>query len=331
MQGTVEGFSYGLVTPVAAFLMACLGAALGLRCTARSLRARRPWKPGGLALGAASIGSGVWTMHFIGMMGFAVTEVPVGYDRLTTFASLAVGIVMTGIGIFIVGYRGSTPMALVTGGTVTGLGIATMHYLGMAGVRLHGQVAYDTGTVALSVLIAVAASVAGLWVTATHHGFSASLAASLVLGVASTGMHFTAMAGVEVHLDGTTAAPGGAPATELLVPMLIGPAVFLLLAGVALVFDPLLVTGGRDADRDRDRDRGDRDPDRGRRWGRLRSGRTSRTARPPGSVRGLCGSRGLGGVPSQRTRPRADRDSREAADRTAARAPRSGPQDLHDW
>ncbi|MFD7896018.1 MHYT domain-containing protein [Streptomyces sp. NPDC059743] len=315
MQGTVEGFSYGLVTPVAAFLMACLGAALGLRCTARSLRTRRPWKPGGLALGAASIGSGVWTMHFIGMMGFAVTEAPIGYDRFTTFASLVVGIVMTGIGIFIVGYRGSTPMALVTGGTVTGLGIATMHYLGMAGVRLHGQVTYDTGTVALSVLIAVAASVAGLWVIATHRGFSASLGASLVLGVASTGMHFTAMAGVEVHLDGTTTAPGGAPATELLVPMLIGPAVFLLLAGVALFFDPLLVTGGRGRDMDRHE-------------GHLRSARPARSA---GATRGLCGSRGLGGVPAQRTRLRADRDRREEADRTAARAPRSGPQDLHDW
>ncbi|MFD8966166.1 MHYT domain-containing protein [Streptomyces sp. NPDC059568] len=315
MQGTVEGFSYGLVTPVAAFLMACLGAALGLRCTARSLRTRRPWKPGGLALGAASIGSGVWTMHFIGMMGFAVTEAPIGYDRFTTFASLVVGIVMTGIGIFIVGYRGSTPMALVTGGTVTGLGIATMHYLGMAGVRLHGQVTYDTGTVALSVLIAVAASVAGLWVIATHRGFSASLGASLVLGVASTGMHFTAMAGVEVHLDGTTTTPGGAPATELLVPMLIGPAVFLLLAGVALFFDPLLVTGGRGRDMDRHE-------------GHLRSARPARSA---GATRGLCGSRGLGGVPAQRTRLRADRDRREETDRTAARAPRSGPQDLHDW
>lgn len=301
MQGTVEGFSYGLVTPVAAFLMACLGAALGLRCTARSLRTRRPWKPGGLALGAASIGSGIWTMHFIAMLGFAVTEVPIGYDRLTTFASLAVGIVMVGTGIFIVGYRGSTRMALVTGGTVTGLGIATMHYLGMDGVRLHGRVAYDTGSVALSVLIAVAASTAGLWVIVAHRGFPASLAASLVMGVASTGMHYTAMAGVEVHLDGVTTAPGGAPAVELLVPMLIGPAVFLLLAGVALIFDPLMVAGGRDRDRS------------------------------AGPVAGLCGRVG---VPAQRSRARAARreeDSRETAGRTAARAPRSGPHDLHDW
>ena len=94
MQGTVDGFSYGLVTPVAAYLMACLGGALGLRCTTRSVRNRRSFKPGWLALGATAIGSGIWTMHFVAMMGFTVAEAPISYDRTTTFASLAVAIVM---------------------------------------------------------------------------------------------------------------------------------------------------------------------------------------------------------------------------------------------
>ena len=115
MHGTVDGFRYGLVTPVAAFIMACLGGALGLRCTARSVLSGRSFKAAWLALGATSIGSGIWTMHFIAMMGFSVHEVPLGYDRGITFASLVVAIVMVGIGIFIVGYRGATPMALVTG------------------------------------------------------------------------------------------------------------------------------------------------------------------------------------------------------------------------
>ncbi|MFJ8000665.1 MHYT domain-containing protein [Streptomyces sp. NPDC096310] len=294
MQGTIDGFSYGLVTPVAAFLMACLGSALGLRCTMRCLRTRRAWKPGGLALGAASIGSGVWTMHFIAMTGFVVAEAPVGYDRLTTFASLVVGILMVGIGIFIVGYRASTPMALLTGGTITGLGIATMHYLGMAGLRLDGgSIDYDTTTVALSVLIAVTAATGALWVVVSRRGFLASLAASLVMGAASTGMHYTAMAAVHVHLE-ETAAGTGERAAELLVPMLIGPAVFLLLAGVAVVVDPLLLTGGRE--------------------------------RPTGSGAGPCGH---SGVPTQRIRPRPA--YRDPAARTAARSPRRSPPDVHDW
>ncbi|MET7619575.1 MHYT domain-containing protein [Streptomyces sp. NPDC005408] len=247
MQGTVDGFSYGLVTPVAAYLMACLGGALGLRCTTRSVRNGRSFKPGWLALGATAIGSGIWTMHFVAMMGFTVAEAPISYDRTTTFASLAVAIVMVGIGIFIVGYRGATPMALVTGGTITGLGVATMHYLGMAGMRLEGQLEYDTPTVALSVVIAVVAATSALWAAVWIHGFLASLGASLVMGIAVSGMHYTGMVAVSVHLHRAAGSAGssGAPA-ELLAPLLVGPVVFLLLAGVVVMFDPLLVMGEPD-------------------------------------------------------------------------------------
>ncbi|MEE1754943.1 MHYT domain-containing protein [Streptomyces sp. SP18CS02] len=244
MQGTVDGFSYGLFTPVAAFLMACLGGALGLRCTMRSLRDGGPFKRGWLALGAASIGSGIWTMHFIAMMGFTVAQAPIGYDLDVTFASLVVAVVMVGIGLVIVAYRGATPLALITGGTITGLGIATMHYLGMAGMRLQGRIDYDTSTVALSVVIAVVAATSALWAAVSVQGFLPSLGASLVMGIAVSGMHYAGMAAVSVHLHGDApAAPGGEPATSLLAPMLIGPVMFLLLAGVVVMFDPLLVTG----------------------------------------------------------------------------------------
>ncbi|HEY9332750.1 MAG TPA: MHYT domain-containing protein [Streptomyces sp.] len=251
MQGTIDGFGYGAVTPVAAFLMACLGAALGLRCTTRSLRTERSFKAGWLALGATSIGSGIWTMHFIAMVGFTVEEVPIGYDKPITFASLAVAIVMVGIGIFLVGYRGATRMALVTGGTITGLGVASMHYLGMAGMRLDGQFEYDTITVSLSVVIAVVASTAALWAAVSIHGFLPSLGASVVMGVAVSGMHYTGMAALRVHLHPATALTGsssgsGDSATAMLVPMLIGPACFLLLAAVVVMFDPLVVMGTPD-------------------------------------------------------------------------------------
>ncbi|MFD9790495.1 MHYT domain-containing protein [Streptomyces sp. NPDC059070] len=243
MHGSVDGFSYGLVTPVVAFLMACLGGALGLRCTARSLRTQRSFRVGWLALGATSIGSGIWTMHFIAMMGFTVRHEVISYDRGITYASLGLAIVMVGIGIFIVGYRGATPLALVTGGTITGLGVASMHYLGMAGIKLHGQFEYNTLTVSLSVVIAVVAATAALWAAVSVHGFLASLGASVVMGVAVTGMHYTGMAALSVRLhSGTGPATGDSPAT-VLAPMLIGPAAFLVLAGVVVMFDPLVVMG----------------------------------------------------------------------------------------
>ncbi|WP_031081904.1 MHYT domain-containing protein [Streptomyces sp. NRRL WC-3549] len=245
MQGTVDGFSYGLVTPVAAFLMACLGAALGLRCTMRSLHARGGARAGWLTLGATSIGSGVWTMHFVAMLGFTVAKTPVGYDRALTFAGLGVAVVMVGVGIFIVGYRGATRMALVTGGTVTGLGVASMHYLGMAGVLFEGSFSYDTLTVSLSVVIAVVAATAALWAAVSVHGFLPSLGASVVMAVAVSGMHYTGMAALHVHLDPAALPAAGDEPAALLLPMLVGPGCFLLLAGVVVLVDPLVVTGGR--------------------------------------------------------------------------------------
>ncbi|MFC9928149.1 MHYT domain-containing protein [Streptomyces sp. NPDC127190] len=243
MQGTVDGFSYGAVTPLVAYLMACLGGALGLRCTTRSLLVTHARRPAWLALGSAAIGSGIWTMHFVAMMGFSIKEAPIHYDKPITYASLGLAIVMVGVGIFIVGYRGATGTALFTGGTITGLGVASMHYLGMAGVRFHGRFTYNTVTVAISVVIAVVAATAALWAAGRVRGFLWSVGASLVMGLAVSGMHYTGMAALGVHLDGVSHGTAGAPEPSVLAPMLIGPLAFLLLAGVVVIFDPSMVAG----------------------------------------------------------------------------------------
>ncbi|MGW3951740.1 MHYT domain-containing protein [Streptomyces sp. NPDC004752] len=243
MQGTVDDFSYGAVTPLVAFLMACLGGALGLRCTTRSLLVSDSRRPAWLALGSAAIGSGIWTMHFVGMMGFSVVEAPVHFDKPITYASLAIAIVMVGVGIFIVGYRGATGTALFTGGTITGLGIASMHYLGMAGIRLDGRLEYNTVTVAASVVIAVVAATTALWAAGQVRGFLWSVGASLVMGLAVSGMHYTGMAALTVHVHDSATAVGDSSPAAVLVPMLIGPLAFLLLAGIVVVIDPLMIAG----------------------------------------------------------------------------------------
>ncbi|GHA37535.1 membrane protein [Streptomyces tauricus] len=256
MQGTVDGFSYGTVTPLTAYVMACLGAALGLRCITRSLRNDQSWKPGWLALGAASIGCGIWTMHFIAMIGFQVEESRIRYDVGLTILSLAVAIAVVGLGVFAVGYRGANTTTLLIAGTFTGLGVAAMHYIGMAAIRLNGSLRYEIPTVALSVLIAVVAATAALWAAVAIRGFLTSLAASLVMGVAVTGMHYTGMAAVSVHLHGASGTLGsGGSAHSLLLPMLIGPVLFLALAGVVVMFDPMLVLGDGDWNRNASRRR----------------------------------------------------------------------------
>lgn len=250
MEGTVDGFRYGVVTPVAAYLMACLGGALGLRCIVRSLLNDQSWKPGWLALGAASIGCGIWTMHFIAMIGFQVEETRIRYDAGLTLLSLAVAVIVVGIGVFIVGYRGAGTANLALAGTVTGLGVAAMHYLGMYAMRINGAISYDVLTVSLSIVIAIVAATAALWAAVTIRGFMTSLGASLVMGVAVSGMHYTAMAAVSVHVHGTTGGTwAGDSASSLLLPMLMGPVIFLVLAGVVVMFDPLLVLGDGDWNR----------------------------------------------------------------------------------
>ncbi|MCX4483952.1 hypothetical protein OG890_08330 [Streptomyces anulatus] len=245
MQGTIDGFNYGAVTPVAAYAMACLGSALGLRCTIRSLRSDSSWKPGWLALGAAAIGSGIWTMHFVAMMGFHVAETPVTYDLRQTVLSLVVAIVVVGVGVFVVGYRGATRTALLAAGLTTGLGVAAMHYIGMASMRMNGRLEYSPVAVTLSVLIAVAAATAALWAAVSVKGFLPSLGAALVMGVAVTGMHYTGMSGLTVRLHEAhgSQAPGGDAAVSIVLPMMIGPLAFLLLAAVVVMFDPDLVLG----------------------------------------------------------------------------------------
>ncbi|WP_128377597.1 MHYT domain-containing protein [Streptomyces cavernae] len=243
MHTLAAAINYGAVTPVAAYMMACLGSALGLRSVARSLRSDNGWRAGWLALGAASLGCGIWTMHFIAMAGFEVEGSRVSYDIRLTLISLGVAIAVVAVGIFAVGYRGAGPVTLPTAGVFTGLGVAAMHYTGMAAMRLHGHLEYDTTIVVLSVVIAVVASTAALWAVVSIRSFLASIGASLVMGVAVTGMHYTGMLAVTAHADQGVSASIGPSPVSLLLPMLIGPIAFLILATAVVMFDPMLVLG----------------------------------------------------------------------------------------
>ncbi|MFE1949305.1 MHYT domain-containing protein [Streptomyces sp. NPDC059524] len=249
MEGTIDGFTYGAVTPAVGYAMAYFGSALGLRCTTRSLRFDRSRRrPAWLALGAGAIGSGIWTMHFIAMMGFSVVGAPVEFEWTMTYASLAVAIAVVSVGVFIVGFQGPTVPALLAGGVITGLGVGGMHYMGMAAMTVRGaSLDYETSTVALSLVIAVVAATAALWAAVQDKGLAWSLGASLIMGVAVTGMHYTGMAALKVHLhSGGTSAFITSSSFDMLVPMLIGPLAFLVIAGAIVMFDPLMVMGPTD-------------------------------------------------------------------------------------
>jgi NO-binding membrane sensor protein with MHYT domain len=238
MGGTTE-LGYGWLTPVLSYAMAVLGSALGLRCMVRAVaadgRSRRNW----LVTGAAAIGFGIWTMHFIAMLGFTVTGTEIRYDVPLTLLSLLVAIVFVGAGAFAVGYGRHRGQSLLLGGLTTGLGVAAMHYLGMYALRLHGTVGYRPTTVAVSVLIAVAAATAALWAGLNIRGPVAAGAAALVMGLAVSSMHYTGMYAVVITLQsgpaGQTPLPG-ATVMQFIFPLAVGlgSALFLTSAFVAL-------------------------------------------------------------------------------------------------
>jgi hypothetical protein len=87
------------------------------------------------------------------------------------------------------------------------------------------------------------AAITALWAAGQVRGFLWSVGASLVMGLAVAGMHYTGMAALSVHVHGTNATTDGVSAASLLAPMMIGPLAFLLLAGVVVMFDPMMVMG----------------------------------------------------------------------------------------
>jgi len=150
--------------------------------------ARRVW----LAVAAITMGGGIWSMHFIGMLAF-ITPVPMSYDIGLTTLSLLVAIFVTGGGFYVISRQNVSPPRLALSGIFMGLGIAAMHYTGMAAMRGQTEISYDRLFVALSLVIAIGASTAALWLAFRTTGLRQKVAGAVVMGLAISGMHYTAM------------------------------------------------------------------------------------------------------------------------------------------
>jgi len=173
-----------LVASLASYTALDLGGHVG---GARGV-ARRVW----LVVAAITMGGGIWSMHFIGMLAF-VMPIPLSYDIGLTTASLLVAILVTGGGFYVISRRSASPLRLALSGIFMGLGIAAMHYTGMAAMRGRAELSYDRLFVALSLVIAIGASTAALWLAFRTTDLWQKLAAAVVMGLAISGMHYTAM------------------------------------------------------------------------------------------------------------------------------------------
>jgi NO-binding membrane sensor protein with MHYT domain len=226
------------VYPLFAYAIAVIGSALGLACANRlnavGLRKGTGW----LTLGAISLGSGIWGMHFVAMLGYSIDTVTLHYDVTLTALSWIVAVVVVGIGMLVAGSRRSWP-SLLTGGLLAGLGVAGMHYLGMAAVRMPGDMSYDSSVVVLSVVVAIAAATAALWATLRVKGVLPISAASLVMGLAVGGMHYTGMLAVTPEVVGIGSSADGVTAMTFMVPLVAGLSLVVLVATFAVLMNPV--------------------------------------------------------------------------------------------
>ncbi len=213
--GTIDG-TYDLRLVAVSYLVAVIAAYAALdlagRVTATQGLTRTFWLVGG----AVTMGLGIWTMHFIGMLAFQLA-MPIRYNIPLVSASFLIAIAASAFALFVASRPTLTTRPLLAGGVFLGLGIAAMHYTGMAAMDLDGSIQYRPLVVAASIVIAISAALAALWLAfhlrsmqGTIGGWIArKLGSAAVMGAAIVGMHYTGMAAAIfpiVHLDHPMAA-----------------------------------------------------------------------------------------------------------------------------
>ncbi|MCG5240668.1 response regulator [Azospirillum doebereinerae] len=205
------------------FLTAALASLAALMTAQRMAAAHGLTRGLWLAAGSASMGGGIWAMHFIGMLAF---ELPCGitYEIDLTILSLLPGMMASGVALTVFGQNGRIgPRRLALSAVLMGAGIGAMHYTGMAAMDMDAMMRYDARMVAVSVVVAVvlafvSLSIRGLTLRAerTDSRVAATLVAAAVMGGAITGMHYTAMhAAVFFPLDQPDALGVSLPPTTL--------------------------------------------------------------------------------------------------------------------
>jgi NO-binding membrane sensor protein with MHYT domain len=200
--------------------MAFLGSLLGLVLAARARESTGGSRAKWLALAGIAIGGpGIWLMHFMAMIGFDVPATIVRYDVPITFLSVVIAVLIVGFGLFVVGMGKPAVWKVLLGGLCTGLGVAAMHYTGMAAMRMGGAMSFDPRTVVLSVAIAVVAATVALWFATVIRGASATVGAALLMAAAVCSMHYTGMAAIRVKLIPETLQVEGVSPFVLLMPI----------------------------------------------------------------------------------------------------------------
>jgi PAS domain S-box-containing protein len=203
----IGSYNYALVALSVLIAIFASYAALDLasRVTAAGGWTRTVWLLGG----AGAMGTGIWSMHYIGMLAF-ILPIPVAYHWPTVLLSLLAAILASVVALGVVSRQKMGAFRALAGSVLMGAGISSMHYIGMAAMRLPAVCQFDSFLVVLSVASAVLISLAALWITfhfrheKTGIGWE-KLAGAVVMGAAIPVMHYTGMAAASFTPSGMSA------------------------------------------------------------------------------------------------------------------------------
>ena len=197
--------------------------------------------------GSFAMGFGIWSMHFVGMLAFSL-PIDLGYNVPLTLLSLLIAIASSALALYLV-CQDKLPLGrLLSGGILMGLGIASMHYTGMEAMLMNPHIFYVPWLVVLSIIIAIVASLGALWLAfrlreeAKRTTFS-RIGASLVMGCAIIGMHYTGMAASKFPLNSFCGAANSGIDTKWLAVLVI--IVSLAVFAIALIVSMLDVRTNR--------------------------------------------------------------------------------------
>lgn len=192
--------SYDFKLVLVSYCVAVIASYIALEFAAKVQTAAAGKRSGLVWLGFGSLimGIGIWSMRFIGMLSFKMS-MPMQYDTMLTALSLIIAVLASLLALSFIYHHKSKPKLFWLGGIFLGLSIATMHYVGMAAMEVSMTIRYKPGLFSLSILIAVIASEAALWLAIRNHQANAKhqlwmkAGGSILMGAAICGMHYTGM------------------------------------------------------------------------------------------------------------------------------------------
>lgn len=193
--------NYDIRLVILSYIVAVFASYIALDMTGR-LRDRNNTRVGSLMWlvgGAIAMGAGIWSMHFIGMLSFHIPGLTLQYDLFWTVLSLIVAIFISGFALYLLKQSMINVIHLIAGGIIMGLGIASMHYTGMEGMLITLNIRYLPSLFLLSVMIAIVASEAAIWLALKSNKVIMRLrtrikfGSAIIMGIAITGMHYTGM------------------------------------------------------------------------------------------------------------------------------------------